>query len=163
MDAISIYIDVQICMFSYILQLICLSTYFFEYKCNIYKKYITNASRTLRFWGFLENDASDAPASGNTSTTLKVWASFPFVCCHDCICKVKAHLSIIQGLRGVRACIGGSQVIKWPNALHHTCYVLHKVHNVFGIITRSPPKTMSGALKSVKTMKSSKTNNHKGK
>jgi hypothetical protein len=40
MDAISIYIDVQICMFSYILQLICLSTYFFEYKCNIYKKYI---------------------------------------------------------------------------------------------------------------------------
>jgi hypothetical protein len=38
MDAISIYIDVQICMFSYILQLICLSTYFFEYKCNIYKK-----------------------------------------------------------------------------------------------------------------------------
>jgi hypothetical protein len=37
MDIISIYIDVQICMFSYILQLICLSTYFFEYKCNIYK------------------------------------------------------------------------------------------------------------------------------
>jgi hypothetical protein len=47
MDVISIYIDVQICMFSYILQLICLSTYFFEYKCNIYKKlyvYITDAS-----------------------------------------------------------------------------------------------------------------------
>jgi hypothetical protein len=70
MDVISIYIDVQICMFSYILQLICLSTYFFEYKCNIYKKiyiyiyiYITDASRTLRFRGFLENDASDAPAS----------------------------------------------------------------------------------------------------
>jgi hypothetical protein len=56
----------QQCMFSYILQLICLSTYFFEYKCNIYKKlyvYITDASRTLRFRGFLENDASDAPAS----------------------------------------------------------------------------------------------------
>jgi hypothetical protein len=72
MDAISIYIDVQICMFSYILQLICLSTYFFEYKCNIYKNiyiyiyiyiYIIDASRTLRFRGFLENDASDAPAS----------------------------------------------------------------------------------------------------
>jgi hypothetical protein len=69
MDVISIYIDVQICMFSYILQLICLSTYFFEYKCNIYKKlyvYITDASWTLRFRGFLENDTSDAPASGNT-------------------------------------------------------------------------------------------------
>jgi hypothetical protein len=36
MDAISIYIDVQICMFSYILQLNYLSTCFFEYKCNIY-------------------------------------------------------------------------------------------------------------------------------
>jgi hypothetical protein len=66
MDVICIYIDVQICMFSYILQLICLSTYFFEYKCNIYKKlyvYITDASRTLRFRGFLENDASDTPSS----------------------------------------------------------------------------------------------------
>jgi hypothetical protein len=65
MDAISIYIDVQICMFSYIMQLICLSTCFFEYKCNIYI-YITDASETLHFRGFLENDASHAPASYNT-------------------------------------------------------------------------------------------------
>jgi hypothetical protein len=73
MDVICIYIDVQICMFSYILQLICLSTYFFEYKCNRYKKlyvYITDASRTLRFQGFLENDASDAPASLPLLATL---------------------------------------------------------------------------------------------
>jgi hypothetical protein len=63
MDAISIYIDVQICMFSYILQLICLSACFFEYKQIYIYTYITDASETLRFRGFLENDASHAPAS----------------------------------------------------------------------------------------------------
>jgi hypothetical protein len=78
MDSISIYIDVQICMFSYILQLICLSTCFFEYKCNIYKKlYITDASVTLRFRGFLENDASDAPASCNTDPSYQTSLTHP--------------------------------------------------------------------------------------
>jgi hypothetical protein len=48
---------------------------FFDYKCNIYIKniyiyiyiYIIDAFETLRFQGFLENDASDALASCNTA------------------------------------------------------------------------------------------------
>jgi hypothetical protein len=77
MDVISIYIDVQICMFSYILQLICLSTYFFEYKRNIYKKYIyiTDASGTLRFRGFFENDAPDASLPKNAPASLRALAT----------------------------------------------------------------------------------------
>jgi hypothetical protein len=59
MDAISIYIDVQICMFSYIEQLICLSTCFL----NLNAIYITDAFGMLRFRGFLENDSSHALAS----------------------------------------------------------------------------------------------------
>jgi hypothetical protein len=78
MDVISIYIDVQICMFSYILQLICLSTYFFEYKRNIYKKnyiYIIDASGTLRFRGFFENDAPDASLPKNAPASLRALAT----------------------------------------------------------------------------------------
>jgi hypothetical protein len=42
MDAIYIYIDVQICMFSYILQLICLSIYFLNINAIYIKNYIYN-------------------------------------------------------------------------------------------------------------------------
>jgi hypothetical protein len=80
MDVISIYIDVQICMFSYILQLICLSTYFFEYKRNIYINiyiyiYIIDASGTLRFRGFFENDAPDASLPKNAPASLRALAT----------------------------------------------------------------------------------------
>jgi hypothetical protein len=77
MDVISIYIDVQICMFSYILQLICLSTFFLNINA-IYIKiyiYIIDASGTLRFRGFFENDAPDASLPKNAPASLRALAT----------------------------------------------------------------------------------------
>jgi hypothetical protein len=64
------YYNVQICMFSYILQVICLSACFFNINAISIYIDIIDPFGTLRSRGFFENDTLDAPLPKNALASL---------------------------------------------------------------------------------------------